>query len=100
MKGIQSTAAAVTAVLMMLFITHNVIRIYGWKVTALIAPITCATLGCLFYILCLANTEERDVSGTMMVAVSEAAAEWLRYVGNTSILQLQKITIIFFNFIL
>ena len=91
MKGLQSTLAAATAVIMMIFITHNVIRIFGWKVTALIAPSICTIFGVLFYVLCLSNTEEREVDGTLRQAVSGEASVWLRWVGITFIFLTQAV---------
>ena len=49
MKGIESKASAGLAMILMTFVSHNIIRICGWKITALLAPMICTITAVLFY---------------------------------------------------
>ena len=52
-KGDESKFSAIGAALMMIFVSHNIIRIFGWKVTALLAPVACTVLASVFYMMAL-----------------------------------------------
>lgn len=50
MKGIESAASAGVAMVLMTFVSHNIIRLFGWKITALLAPGVCSITACAFYL--------------------------------------------------
>lgn len=47
--GLFSTCTGIFTIFMMLFVTNNVIRRFGWTVAALCTPVVLLTTGCLFF---------------------------------------------------
>ncbi|WP_419835803.1 NTP/NDP exchange transporter [Endozoicomonas atrinae] len=47
--GLFSTCTGIFTIFMMLFVTNNVIRRFGWTVAALCTPVVLLSTGCLFF---------------------------------------------------
>jgi AAA family ATP:ADP antiporter len=52
-KALETSVCAGCAIFLMIFVGHNVIRIFGWLPTALMAPVIAAVLGIAMYIMAL-----------------------------------------------
>ena len=60
MKGRESWGSAVMAMILMTFVAHNVIRLFGWKITALLAPGICTLTATIFYLSALIGNTYYD----------------------------------------
>eukprot|EP01083_Nonionella_stella_P027378 75380_1 len=61
MKGYESFYSAALAMVLMLFVSHNIIRICGWKITALLAPAVCSiTVGIFYFSVLFYQIYEED----------------------------------------
>lgn len=81
MKGIESKASAGLAMILMTFVSHNIIRIFGWKITALLAPGICSITAACFYLFALFTTtyvqDSDDPTDFQPVKPAATIAMWL-----------------------
>jgi AAA family ATP:ADP antiporter len=78
-KGMESTLAACLSMFLMLFVAHNVIRLFGWTITALLAPAIATLTASLFYILALSSDIFTDEDNTRHP--TSYTINVLRYIG-------------------
>ena len=55
MRGLESNYGALMALFLMLFVSHNVIRVFGWTFTASSTPILCTVTVSTFYVWCVCS---------------------------------------------
>ena len=81
MNGRESSGAAVVAMFLMTFVSHNVIRLFGWKITALLAPAICTLTSTIFYLSAIISKtyyEDPQEEGKFLVAQPAATISmWL-----------------------
>lgn len=79
-KSFETSMCAVAAIVLMIFVGHNVIRLCGWLVTALLTPVVAALLLTLLYIMALSRNFYDPKTKSPAIG-SEDYLETLRNVG-------------------
>ena len=65
-KALEQTLTSILAVFMMLFVAHNMIRILGWKITAMSAPVIFAVFASFLYGASLVIDVYHNETGNMV----------------------------------
>jgi AAA family ATP:ADP antiporter len=72
-KGLESQVCGFVAIFLMIFVGHNVIRLFGWTVTALLCPTIAGLCVAVMYVMALCGDYYGvDSSGTKYFAKPEA----------------------------
>jgi AAA family ATP:ADP antiporter len=81
-KGLESNVTNGVAIFLMVFVGHNVIRLCGWLVTALLCPTVAGGVALLMYIMALSG-DYIDTLDRKLVAKDDARGylEMLRLIG-------------------
>jgi AAA family ATP:ADP antiporter len=63
-KSLETGLCAGAAIFLMIFVGHNVIRVFGWLVTAMLAPVVAGILGSLMYVMAMTFSLYTSKEGT------------------------------------